>query len=823
VAENKVVETTHPARGGTVPAIPYPVGMGFPPGFGGDTAAMGGANPLRQYLTIVQRYWWVIVLTTVLATGYQWYRVRGDRPMFEAASAVRLTDQAAAVSGNLLPDYGGGFGGYTDPILTQVQVIKSRIIAARVVDSLGLRLESQTPGFYMGAFDHIQVSPQAPPSTLEFHFSQSHFLVYTFKDSIIGDYGKPITINGATFTVPRSPGISKMATLAVLPRESAIDNVLGGLTVKPRDMTSVIDISYTSYDPYRARDVASAVAEVYRAENAASAREQSHRRRVFIEGQLQATDSLLNVAENRVAAYRRTNLALSAQDKFTQEQTALADLSKRAQTLRDSRSNFQSMLGALQRYERGDSSALRTLAYVVEPSGNASVNMLYSELMRYQQIRDSLTTGEFARTAQHPDVRRVDALIQATEPQLHSAVQNQIDMLNGQITTVANLAAQRSAQLEQMPGIQETEQRLERDADNILKMSDKLNEDLQQAKIAEAVEAGDVQIVDLAQYPGGSIGAGRRRKLTYGALLGLLLGIGLTVLIDRLNSTVRRWEDLETVMHVPGLALIPQISGDASDGWQGRVRGTAHRFLPSLVPQHGLVAEDVGSELVMVNDVRSSSAESYRKLMTNLMYSASQPGLRVVVVTSSSAGEGKTTTVSNLAVAFAQQGRRVALIDADLRRARIHDVFGLGLEPGLTDILVGNATLEQGIRPSGIAGLSIIPAGTLPPNPLEFLGGERMRDLLGTLRERFDVVLIDTPPVLVTADAALMGVQADGVVLVVRAGKSERVAARHAVEQIVHLGGRILGAVLNDPDARTPRYGRYGDSYYGYGYKASDT
>ncbi|OYV68405.1 MAG: hypothetical protein B7Z72_08255, partial [Gemmatimonadetes bacterium 21-71-4] len=477
-------------------------------------------------------------------------------------------------------------------------------------------------------------------------------------------------------------------------------------------------------------------------------------------------------AENRVATYRQTNLALSAQDKYAQEQAGLADLRKRAQSLQDTRMSFQGMLAALERYERGDSNAIRTLAYSVEPSGNTSVNMLYNELIRYQHARDSLTTGEFARTAQHPEVRRLDALIGNAEPQLHEAVQNQVDVLNGEIAAVNTLASQRSEQIAQLPGVEETEQRLQRDADNIRKMSDLLNDQLQQAKIAEAVETGDVQLVDLAQFPAGSINPGRRRKVIYGALMGLLLGIGLTILIDRLNSTVRRWEDLETVMHVPGLALIPQISGETNDTWQSRVRGTAHRFLPSLVPQHGLVPEEVGSELVMVNDVRSSSAESYRKLMTNLMYSASQPGLRVVVVTSASAGEGKTTTAANLAVAFAQQGRRVVLIDADLRRARIHDVFGLGLEPGLTDILVGNATLEQGIRPSGIAGLSVIPAGTLPPNPLEFLGGERMRDLLETLRERFDVVLIDTPPVLVTADAALMGVQADGVVLVVRAGKS---------------------------------------------------
>lgn len=822
MAEHRAVEPTRPARSGTLPAIPYPAGVGFPPGFGVEPNAGMGANPLRQYLTIVQRYWWVIVLTTALAAGFQGYRSRHDRPMFQAASAVRLTDQAASVGGNLMPDYAGAFGGYTDPILTQVQVIKSRIIAERVVDSLGLQLQSATPGFYMGFFEDVHVAPTAPPSSLDFHFSPSHFLVYSFKDSIIADYGKPVTISGVTFTMPTSPGF-RMATLTVVPRDVAVDEVLAGLSAKPRDMTSVIDITYTSYDPYRAQDVASAVAQIYKEQNATSARQQSRRRRVFIESQLRTTDSLLNIAENRIAAYRRTNLALSAQDKAAQEQAGLTDLTKRSQSLRDTRASFQGMLAALVRYEHGDSNAIRTLAYTVEPGGSASVNMLYNELTRYQHARDSLTTGEFARTARHPDVRRLDALIGTTEPQLHAAVQNQIDVLNGEIAAVDNLAAQRSEQIAQLPGAEETEQRLQRDADNIRKMSDLLNDQLQQAKIAEAVETGDVQIVDLAQYPSGSISPGRRRKLIYGALMGLLLGIALTVLIDRLNSTVRRWEDLESVMHVPGLALIPQISGESTDGWQARVRGTAHRFLPSLVPQRGLVPEEVGSELVMVNDVRSSSAESYRKLMTNLMYSASQPGLRVVVVTSASAGEGKTTTAANLAVAFAQQGRRVVLIDADLRRARIHDVFGLGLEPGLTDILVGNATLEQGIRPSGIAGLSVIPAGTLPPNPLEFLGGERMHDLLGTLRERFDVVLIDTPPVLVTADAALMGVQADGVVLVVRAGKSERVAARHAVEQIVHVGGRILGAVLNDPDARTPRYGRYGDYYYGYGYTAPES
>ena len=821
MSERKTPAETNPQiRGGTLPAIPYPQPGGFAPGFGTE-APNADANPLRQYLSMLQRYWWIIVLSAAVGVAYQWYATRNDLPLFRSASAVRLTDQGAAIGGNLAPDYASGLGGYTDPILTQVQVIKSRVVAEQVVDSLGLQLQSQTPGFYRGFFTDVRVARTAPPATLTFHFLPSHFTVHGFRDSVTGVYGEPTRIGGVAFTMPHSPGFTS-AMLAVLTRDQAVDQVLGGLAVKPRDMTSVIDISYTSSDPYMAQDVASEVAKVFKAQNAQSARQESHRRRVFIESQLTTTDSALAVAQAKIAAYRKNTLSLSAQDKYTSEQTELTALNTRAQTLRETRGTYQSLVAALRRYESGDSSVLRTLAFVVDPSSNASINALFSELSRYAQTRDSLTTGTFAHTAEHPAVERVDAMIASTEPKLRSAVQTQIAVLDGQIAAVDTMREQRMRQIAAIPGAEEIEQRLRRDADNILKMSDKLNDELQLAKIAEAVEAGDVEIVDLARYPDGSIGAGRRRKVIYGAFLGLLFGIGLTVLTDRFNSSVRRWEDLETVMHVPGLALIPQIAGDGGDGWQARVRGTAHRFLPSLVPQRGLVSDEVGSELVMVNDVRSPSAESYRKLMTNLMYSASRPGLRVVVVTSASAGEGKTTTAANLAVAFAQQGRRVALVDADLRRARVHDVFGLGLEPGLTDLLVGNATIEQSIRPSGIAGLSIIPAGTLPPNPLEFLGGERMHDLLGTLREQFDVVLIDTPPVLVTADAALMGVQADGVVLVVRAGKSERAAARHAVQQIVHLGGRMLGAVLNDPDARTPRYGRYGDYYTGYGYTAPE-
>ena len=810
-----------PPWGGLVP-VPQPAPPTTPfvaPNFGVDGAAPA-VNPVRQYLMVVLHYWWMVVLGVAIGAMYQYDKTSGDTPIFRTTSVIRLLDQRPAMTGNLVPDYGQGAAGATDPVLTQVYVIQSRIVAERVVDSLGLQLRSGTRGFYMGDITNVHVSPAAPnDATLHLQFTGTGVIAHHGQEAASASYGSPLTIAGVTFTVLRQPSdVFTSITLNVAPREDAVDEVLGGLDAKAREMTSVIDIGFTGSDPFVAQRVASAVALVFKSISTEQARQQSHRRRVFIEGQLNATDSMLRIAEAKVAAYREGTQSFSAHDRFTVQQDALAALDRRKLTLEESKRTYTSLLEALDHHAKGDASALRTMVFVADPAGNAAINELYGELMRYERQRDSLTSGAFPKTALHPDVQRVDAMIASTEPKLATAVRNQIAALDGNLAAIAAERTRNATEISALPGDEATEQRLVRDADNIRKGADRLNDELQLARIAEAVEAGQVEIVDLARFPGPAIGPSKRRKVTYGALLGLIGSIALALIVDRLNSSVRRWEDLDSVLHVPGLALIPQISSDAGTGWKSRTRAAATRYLPSILPRPGVLHNDSGSELVMVNDVRSSTAESYRKLMTNLMFSASRPGLKIVVITSASAGEGKTTASANLAVAFAQQGRRVVLVDADLRRARIHKVFGLSLEPGLTDILVGNATLERGTRASGVAGLNILPAGTLPPNPLEFLGGERMHDLLGTLRDRYDVVLIDTPPVLVTADAALMGMQADGVVMVVRAGKTERHAARHAVEQIVNLGGRLLGAVLNDPDARTSRYGRYADDYYGHGY-----
>jgi capsular exopolysaccharide synthesis family protein len=194
--------------------------------------------------------------------------------------------------------------------------------------------------------------------------------------------------------------------------------------------------------------------------------------------------------------------------------------------------------------------------------------------------------------------------------------------------------------------------------------------------------------------------------------------------------------------------------------------------------------------------------------------------LRSIVVTSASPGEGKSTTSSNLAVAFAQQGLRVLLVDCDLRRPRIHEIFEVPREPGFTHYLLGQASLDRLARPTEVENLHVLPAGTLPPNPAELLGSARAREVVRLLNDQYDLVIFDTPPVLPASDAAIMGRLVDGVVLVLRAGMTTRHAAQQVVRQLRSVGALVLGSVLNDPDASIPAYeGSYGYGY-GYGYNA---
>ncbi len=204
-------------------------------------------------------------------------------------------------------------------------------------------------------------------------------------------------------------------------------------------------------------------------------------------------------------------------------------------------------------------------------------------------------------------------------------------------------------------------------------------------------------------------------------------------------------------------------------------------------------------ELVTLTNPRSPAAEAYRTLRTNLTFTALDKPLETLIVTSAAPDEGKSTVLANLAVTMAQGERHTILVDADLRRPQLHDLFGVANERGLTSMVVEKATLENPpLSETGVENLWLLPSGPLPPNPADILGSRRMEQVIAALKARADIILFDAPPIVSVTDAAVLGTKVDGVLLVVRAGRTRREHAQRAQETLERVHVRIVGAVLND-------------------------
>lgn len=292
-----------------------------------------------------------------------------------------------------------------------------------------------------------------------------------------------------------------------------------------------------------------------------------------------------------------------------------------------------------------------------------------------------------------------------------------------------------------------------------------------------------VSVLERALRPTSSDGPNPVRDGALGGVFGMMVAVGVAFLLENMDTTLRGAEQVERALApLPILATIPAFDG-------GRARG-----------------------VLIEEDPEGSPAEAFRILRTNVQFLGVERPVRTLLVTSTEADEGKTLVSVNLAAAMAASGLRTCLIEADLRRPVVHENFGLDQSPGLTDVLVGRAELAGVARRSRIPRLAVIPAGPLPPNPAELLGSRRMVDLLEAAKAAADVVIVDAPPVLPVADAGVLSPHVDGVILVVRTGRTKRDVAREAAASLERLGARVLGAVLNGVDGgRYEQYRTRGD------------
>src|SRR5690242_18751591 len=811
-----------------------PAGPMHPDGGYDHSAPAGDAVSLGQLFRVIRRRYKLIVLVTLLGLGAGAFLAAKTPASYRAMSTIRLANERRAITEQFEDQPSENISPRTmDPILSLAQGARSYSVLGAVVDSLGLQLNSDTPEFGIGKLDKVWVNPQTANDTIQVAFYQNGVKAQLRNREARGHYGDVLDLGSVRFAVRAVPDIPS-ATLHIIPRQMAADNLFNNLQVIPRAGTDVIDVSYISPNPRMAQNIVNTTVTVFKHLSIENAKQMSTRRRQFLEGQLKQTDSMLARAQAELASFRSRQQLASTQAALDRQQTDMMTLDERRVELEADRQTFGSLMDQLKKGgDSTESEALRALAASPAMAENPKVNDLFHQLEVNQYKVDSMTTGPWRAAPTNPDLIQLKAQMASTKTQLRQAVASHVSTLDSRIAALRKLRTQQGSALQLLPAMAEEEARLTGRVQTLTSTSDEVRKDYQKARMAEEVEAGDLDIVDLAGTPYAAIWETAPLKLALGLLLGLLLGVGGAFLLEALNTSIRKPEDLEVALRVPGLAVIPRLSSGTSPA--------AGRRLLRPGKRAELDKRANASALGTVTQPFSIGVEAFRMLRTSLVWCEQGDSMKTLVVTSAAPGEGKTLTSANLSVTFAYDGLRVLLVDCDVRRPRLHGLFQVPRSPGLMELLTpsynGNdasqsltfnpteGRTDSGrpvtdvIRPTNVRGLSLLTCGALPTNPSGLLSGVRMRVLLQELAKSFDLVILDTPPVLATADAGILGSLADGVLLVVRAGQTDRIAAKRAHQQLVNVGARVVGTVLNDPGGEVSQYGDY---YYPYDYAVEE-
>jgi capsular exopolysaccharide synthesis family protein len=597
---------------------------------------------------------------------------------------------------------------------------------------------------------------------------------------------------------------------------SAAVGVQGGISVNPIKGTNLVELSFVAGAPALAADVANAVAETYIDWNLETKYSTLDKAGRFITSQIEQLKSEIREKELQLQTYGREkgivspdpqmNVTLQNLDQLNKDYaSAVADrVAKQAksaeyqdsrpealaETLSSSTTNARSELARLEG-EYAEKQALFKAEYPAMVQLRAQLEKAKQEYEKL--VAETVTRArEQARTEYYTALRRERALQDVLQGQKTAAMD-----LNSSAIEYNNLYVEVETKRQLLDGLLKRQ--------NETEMTSRL----------QSERVSNIRVVDRALPPGGPFVPNHSKNAAMGLFLGLFAGVGLAFLLEYMDRSIRSIKQVEQYLKLPALGLIPAI-GDAGMGGYGygyqalgRLRGRKSSGASGAAGQ-----APVTIELIPHSKPRSTVAEAYRAIRTALLLSRAG-GVRSIVVTSSLPGEGKTSTSANLAVVLSQLKKRVLLVDADLHKPRMHEIFRVSNRVGLVSVLAENLNPTDAIVETSIPDLWVLPAGPLSPNPSGLLASEAMTAFLEHVSTHFDYVVIDSPPVSAVADAIVMGNQVDGVVLGVEGGRTPREIVARVRDKLVRSNVRILGVLINNLAEQSFDYGYYYHYYTG--------
>jgi succinoglycan biosynthesis transport protein ExoP len=595
-----------------------------------------------------------------------------------------------------------------------------------------------------------------------------------------------------------------IGSLANQKRPPELGEFLGSLSVKRVPNSRLMDVSFESTDPQLAARIVNAHINTYIEQNFRSKYESTTQATTWLADQLGELKIKVQKSEDARIAYERQNQIWTLDDKQNITSQRLADVNKELTEAQSERMRKESL------YEFAKSGNLDAVPQV---QGNAGLTDLIRKQTDFsQQYNDAL--AQYGPN--FPKVQRLQAQLKEIDDSMEREKKKIVDILESDYREARQREALLTQALDQQKA--ETNQMAEKLVEyNILKREAEANKTLyeglmtklKETAISQGLRSSNIRVVDPAMIPSTPARPAKTRNVTLAFLVGLVGGIGLALMREYLDNTVKTPDDIETLARLPSLAVVPQFAG--SNGTSKK-----HRLMTGLASN----GHEKRIELVAQHLPKSQMSEAFRALRTSILLSQADHPPQVILVTSALPREGKTTAAANLAVTLAQLGDSTVLVDADLRKPGVGRLLNLGggKYAGLSSYLAGVSSLDLVTVPHpAIPNLAAIPTGPLPPNPADLLSSHKLADAIAELRKKFKFIVIDSPPIMAATDAVILSVQTDGVLLVVRSGETPKEAFTRTRDLLNSVKCRILGVVLNAVDSSAPDY-YYSYRYYPYSY-----